>query len=181
MQDAIAENLTRKERVGQGTVGKVKAIVARDKPLGPQAMKRVIQEVKREQASRLVRVKETRVFHGAFAKQTNGSKRDMIMTHNWLLGSKFRAVAEAFITAAQDGVILMVAYCQRVLKHKIDLDCWECHKGPEMVGHLLSYREAYQWTLFKERQNRMLAGLLEVLAKGAGLTVPERLGRAKGI
>ena len=62
MQGAIAENLMRKEWVGQGTVGKVKAIVAKcgcgevtgDKPLGPQAMKRVIQEVKGEQASRLV-------------------------------------------------------------------------------------------------------------------------------
>ena len=64
-------------------------------------------------------MRETRVFHGAFAKRTNGNECDKVMIHNWLLGSKLRAVTKAFITAAQDGVILMGAYRWRVLKHKI--------------------------------------------------------------
>ena len=188
VQGAVAEKLSRAEWIGQGTVGRVRALATRyecgeiagKEILGPQATKKALSMVKNRQTSKLAEERESKVLHGTFAKQVNESRCDRAMTHRWLLGSRLRAETEAFITAVQDGVILTAAYRRRVLRQAINPACKECHKEPETLGHLLSSCEAYRWMLFKEQHDCMLAMLLDAVMKGTGISVLECLGRSGG-
>ena len=57
--------------------------------------------------------------------------------------------------AAQGGVIKTNAFMARVQRASISPKCRLCGSD-ETLGHVLSNCKSYQWTLYKERHDRVL-------------------------
>ena len=77
--------------------------------------------------------------------------------------------------AAQDGVILTRAYHNRVMGKVVSPVCRVCKGSVETIGHLLSSCVPLQWTLYKERHDRVLYQVVRMLAVKYGIVLPDDL------
>ena len=94
----------------------------------------------------------------------------------WLTKGKVSARTEALVMAAQDGVVLTRSYKQRILKRLIDPMCRCCGEARETVGHILSCCSCKNWSLYKERHDRVLAVLASYVCAQVGLSCPTTAG-----
>ena len=82
--------------------------------------------------------------------------------------------------AAQDGVIKTNAHVARVQCVSTSPQCRLCG-SQETLGHILSCCKIYQWTLYKERHDRVLYQLVKAVTKSLGLMLPNRPRGAGGV
>lgn len=142
---------------------------------GPSAAQ-VLAQLKSAQLERIrLRLRE-KTIHGVYAVQITDQKA----THRWLTDGRLQAQTEAIIIAAQDGVTHTNAYRARVLKQTGDDTCRVCKKAQETVGHILSACEAYKWTLYLNRHNRILLQLVKAVAMKLGIVIPKELRAPRG-
>ena len=116
-----------------------------------------------------------KTIHGVFFKQAKQDEWDTAGSHAWFLDGRLKGETEGLIVAAQDGVIHTRAYQARVMKKPISPLCRGCHGREETIGHLLSNCPLLNWTLYKERHDRVLYKLVLALCRRHTIRVPERL------
>ena len=131
--------------------------------------------LKEAQYSELTASLESKIIHGVFYKQCQEEGWDTSGSHAWLLDGRVQAQTEALIMAAQEGVILIRAYRSRVMGRAVLLVCRVCKGSAETIGHLLSSCVPLQWTLYKERHDRVLYQIVRMLAAKYGIVLPDDL------
>ena len=86
-----------------------------------------------------------------------------------------QAQTETLIMAAKDGVILTRVYRNRVMGKAVSPVCRVCKGSAQTIGHLLSSCVPLQWTLYKERHDRVLYQVVCMLAVKYGIVLPDDL------
>ena len=128
---------------------------------------------------------ERKTIHGEFFKQCQAEGWDTLGSHAWLLDGRVQARTEAMIMAAQDGVILTRAFRSRVMGKAVSPVCRVCRRAPETIGHILSCCPPLQWTMDKERHDKVLYQVVRTLAGKFGIVLPSDLqwgpARWKGV
>ena len=115
---------------------------------------------------------ERKTIHGVFFKQCQAEGWDTLGSHAWLLDGRVQARTEAMIMAAQDGVILTRTFRSRVMGKAISPVCRVCKGRPETIGHILSSCAPLQWTMYKERHDKVLFQIVRMLAVKFGIVLP---------
>ncbi len=82
---------------------------------------------------------------------------------------------EGFIFAAQDGVLFTRAFLQEVRGEGDSNLCRKCGEGRETIGHILSSCSAYNWSLYKERHDKILYQVVRTIAAKYSITLPQEL------
>ena len=115
-------------------------------------------------------------LHGPFRNTIESEGIDSVRSFLWLTKGKVSARTEALVVAAQDGVLWTLSYKQRILKRPIDPMCRCCGEARETVGHILSCCSSKNWSLYKERHDRILAVLTRHVCAQVGLPGPTTTG-----
>ncbi len=138
--------------------------------LSPRMASKLLQAAQIERLKQDLREKPV---HGVFFVQCEQQEWDFASSHRWLSDGRLQGRTEGLIVAAQDGVIHTRAYRHRVMKKRSEpLKCRKCQKAPETLGHILSCCEKSQWTLLKERHDRVLFRVVQELAVFYGIVLP---------
>ena len=141
--------------------------------VAPRLLARLLKEAQMEA---LVDSLCQKKIHGCFYKQCQGEGWDTSGSHAWFLDGRLRGQTEGLVVAAQDGVIFTRAYRARVLKEKnISTSCRVCGSAVETLGHLLSRCHPYDWTLYKQRHDRVLYQVLLALCRKFKITIPDSM------
>ena len=83
--------------------------------------------------------------------------------------------------AAQDGVTYTTAYRRRVLRERVSPQCRACEGGDETLGDFLTSYPAHQWSLCKERHDRVLFLLIKAVLNHLGINMPGSLKESEGV
>ena len=142
-----------------------------DDPQNPKGLANTIKAAQMDELEKKLLAKK---IHGVHATQTRGPRVDQLATNAWLRDGLLKGQTEATIMAAQDGVIKTNAYKARIQRVDISPQCRLCER-PETLGHILSSCKTYQWTLYKDRHDRVLYQLVKAVTKSLGLMLPKRL------
>ena len=98
---------------------------------------------------------------------------------------RVQAQTEALIMAVQDEVILPRTFRTCMMGKAISPAYRVCTGAPETVGHILSSYAPLQWTLYKERHDRVLHQIIRMLAAKHDILLPSDLqwapARWKGV
>ena len=76
------------------------------------------------------------------------------------MNGRFQSKNEAMIIEIKDGVVHTNSYRHEILKEKISPTCRSCKSAAETIGHMLSMCNGLNWTLHKDRHDRVLYQLL---------------------
>lgn len=149
----------------------------------PKQSKAVLKELRERQMELLKTGLERKVIHGVHARQAQREEVDQRATFQWLKEGMLDAETEGTIVAAQDGVTHTREYERRVLKRETPRWCRVCEKGKETLGHILTACPGHQWTLIKERHDRVLYLLTKAVLESLKIAVPKSMksggGRAR--
>ena len=186
LRDVVKHQLYMAGRGRHSVLGAAKAIVEKhqlgivleeggvyDQSGGTLTPKRATQHLRQAQEEGLIESLEGKLIHGVFYKQCHADGWDQKASHGWLLDGRVQGRTEGLIVAAQDGVIHTCAYLARVLKKPVSPLCRGCRASAETLGHLLSKCEPLQWTLYKERHDRVLYQVVLALMRKYSIKPPE--------
>ena len=142
------------------------------KPVPSRRVSRCVQNAQMEaSAARLAR----KTIHGEYFKQWQQEGASTEATHSWLAHGRFKSETEALIVAIQDGVVHTRVYRKRILKTTSGSSCRVCGKSEESIGHLLSSCKMMNFTLHKQRHDRVVLQLLLALCRRFDLRLPPSL------
>ena len=113
--------------------------------------------------------------HREFFGQCHEEGWDTQASHFWLVDGRLQSKTEGLMIAAQDGAVWTRAFRRRNAKESISEICRVCKEAPETVGHLLSACKPMNFTVHKERHDRVLYQVVRALSKRWGLTMPDSL------
>ena len=92
------------------------------------------------------------------------------------MNGRFQSETEVLIIVIQDGVVHTNTYGHRILNDsRISILYRSCKNVPETIGHLLSVCKDLNWTLHKERHDRVLYQLLVPFCKRYDLELPDSM------
>ena len=137
----------------------------------------VTREITRAQEDALRETWCGKLIHGAFGKQIIRPQVDRKATHAWLKDGRLQARSESMIVAMQDHTR---AYRHRILKEPgVSPTCRRCEEN-ETLGHVVSRCKVYDFTLYKDRHDRMLFQLVKGVARALKIAVPGYLKNPGG-
>ncbi len=82
--------------------------------------------------------------------------------------------------AAQDGVVHTRGCRATMLGHDTSPICPKCRIGVETVGHILSGCSVYNWSVYKDRHDKVLYQIVRAVATQNNLAMPETLHWGQG-
>ncbi len=116
-----------------------------------------------------------KTIHGVHRRQVGEKGFNKKLSWSWIRTFPGKSETEALIFAAQDGVLLTRRYCSRILGQNVKLECRKCRGGEESIGHILAKCPIYQWTLFKERHDKIVYLIARNICSFAKAELPPSL------